>query len=264
MKRRLISIFLFILIFPFPIIAQQELDSSRFGDYIEEDLNGFTRSLTIRNFVYTGASTGALYLLSFKDEDILEAVQNKYKGWIKTYLDITNEFGNPIYVLPGAGGIFGISMLTNDTKFQDAAFTSLESVAVSLVFVGAIKSLVGRARPFERKGAHFFHPFTFKNKYNSFPSGHTSTAFAFSVPWLVYYPNIFTYSLILIPTGTAFARIAKDKHWFTDVIAGGLIGALTGYWLAKSHEDSSTELKKDSSKAKVMPLIYFQMSCLNG
>ncbi len=256
----IISILLFILSLPYPIAAQQDLDENRFRDYLEADLRGLNESLTVKTGFITAYTTGALYLLSFKDEEVRQAVQRGYGGWKKTYLDITNEVGNPLYTLPVAGGFFGLSLLTDNGKFQDASFTSMESVVVSLFFVGGIKVLVGRARPYAYRGPHYFSPFSFKKQFHSFPSGHTSTAFAFTVPWIVYYPNFFTYSLLIVPTGTALARIAKDKHWLTDVIAGALVGGLTGYGLAKWNKKSREELLETASEDVALPLLYFRYS----
>jgi membrane-associated phospholipid phosphatase len=236
----LLPIFLWITL-PVSGFSQSELGNDRFLDYLEADYDGLAEALTNSSTLYTaGVVTGQLYLLSFFDEDIRQGVQKQYHGWKKVYLDITNELGHPVYALAGAGSIYGISLLTDNQKFQDAAFTSVVTIVTTVVMVVGIKALVGRARPHQGEGPHHFRPLSFKN--SSFPSGHTSTAFSLVTPWVVYYPNILTYSLLALPTGTAFARIAKDKHWFTDVVAGGLIGGLTAYLFAESNKDERKEL----------------------
>lgn len=72
---------------------------------------------------------------------------------------------------------------------------------------------------------------------NSFPSGHTATAFMGAEflrreywhvsPWI----GVAGY---VVATGTGFMRMYNNKHWFTDVIAGAGIGILSveaAYWL---------------------------------
>ena len=34
----------------------------------------------------------------------------------------------------------------------------------------------------------------------------------------------------------AFARIYSNQHWFSDVLAGALLGAITGFVIAGWHE----------------------------
>lgn len=72
---------------------------------------------------------------------------------------------------------------------------------------------------------------------NSFPSGHTATAFAGAEllrreywhvsPWI----GVAGYA---VAAGTGFFRMYNDRHWLTDVMAGAGIGILSvqaAYWL---------------------------------
>jgi undecaprenyl-diphosphatase len=95
-----------------------------------------------------------------------------------------------------------------------------------------LKSAFGRARPFQNQGALEFRPFSGNT---SFPSGHSTTAFAFITPWLLYYPNAFTPGLLVLGAGTAFTRLLTDNHWFTDIVAGSAIGFATAYVLTNRH-----------------------------
>jgi hypothetical protein len=78
--------------------------------------------------------------------------------------------------------------------------------------------------------------------YNSFPSGHTTTAFVgaemmnqefgWRSPWY----SVAGYSMA---TGTAFLRIMNNRHWLSDVVAGAGIGMLStkfSYWLYSKWE----------------------------
>lgn len=73
--------------------------------------------------------------------------------------------------------------------------------------------------------------------FNSFPSGHTATAFASAeFLWQEYKDVSIWYGIsgYIIATGTGAFRIYNDRHWLTDVAAGAGIGILctkTAYWL---------------------------------
>ena len=99
--------------------------------------------------------------------------------------------------------------------------------------VNAAKFVFGRERPIHQEGPYDFDFVEMGS--TSFPSGHTATAFALITPWVIYYPGPITYSLMAIPVGTAIARVAKGRHWLSDVSAGAAIGFSIGQYLAKKH-----------------------------
>jgi hypothetical protein len=181
--------------------------------------------------LYALTATTFLLPVSTRDSDLLGHIQEGYEGSWGTYLDVTNEIGGPLAVIPLIG-IFEASLFTNDTRFQDAAFTSLQAWVYAGVLAGAMKTIFGRSRP-ETGGDP--GDYGFFSGHRSYPSGHTTAAFAIVTPWVMYYPHIATYGLFALSTSTAIARIALDKHWPTDVIAGAALGYFTARWLVDRH-----------------------------
>ncbi|MEM6784417.1 MAG: phosphatase PAP2 family protein [Bacteroidota bacterium] len=168
------------------------------------------------------------------DGPISDELQGQPSGPLGTFLDVGDRLGERKMALPVVA-LFGASLLTDNYRFQDAAFTSMQSAFYATGVAMGLKSLVGRARPYTDDGALAFVPLSPSRDYYSFPSGHTTLSFAVVTPWVIYYPNALTYSLLAVSTGTAIARIAKDEHWATDVLAGAAIGAFTGVFLARRH-----------------------------
>lgn len=72
---------------------------------------------------------------------------------------------------------------------------------------------------------------------NSFPSGHTATAFmGAEFLWQEYKDVSLWYGITgyVIATGTGIFRMYNDRHWLTDVAAGAGIGILStkiAYWV---------------------------------
>lgn len=57
---------------------------------------------------------------------------------------------------------------------------------------------------------------------------------------------------IAVATGTAILRVAADRHWATDVIAGALLGGALGYAIPALHIAFAS---KKESVAVITPAI---------
>ena len=222
------------------IQAQNKIEkpsSERFLNWVIKDPYHITKDLNKNDagfFLLTGFGiTG----ISTQDAITSRSFQSKYRN--SSYLAATNEIGSFKYAGSLSAVLFGTSLLTDNHKFQDAAFTSLQSLIYTKFTVGAAKYAFARERPDHYERTYDFD--FFESNVTSFPSGHTSTAFALVVPWVVYYPNAVTYSMLALPVSTAIARVAKGKHWMSDVAAGAAIGTYWGYKLSKRHLNISRQ-----------------------
>ena len=76
-----------------------------------------------------------------------------------------------------------------------------------------------------------------KTSFDSFPSGHTATAFAGAELFYQEYKDVsgwYGVSGYIVATGVGAFRIYNNRHWLSDVIAGAGIGILStkaAYWL---------------------------------
>src|SRR5689334_24973434 len=89
-----------------------------------------------------------------------------------------------------------------------------------------LKRVTGRKRPCSIEPscwAHLLPPDQF-----SFPSGHTITAFAVSLPMMHYYPQL-SVGLLFCACSIALSRVVLGLHFLSDVLAGAGIGALLGF-----------------------------------
>lgn len=109
------------------------------------------------------------------------------------------------------------------------AFYIFAVIALSGIAANIIKPFVGRARPllWLRDGIYGFDPFGHPYAlWNSIPSGHTTTAFAFAFALAKLYPRAtpvwYAYALCL-----ALSRVMVDAHYLSDVCAGAMLAALT-------------------------------------
>jgi len=222
-----------LLALPSLLHAQSTPSQTRFLRWTYQDAVGLAHDFSQgRTPFYALGAMAMLTPLSTLDKGIDYEI-HEFGGATGNFLDFANELGGPLMNIPVAG-IFAVSLLTDDTWFQDAAFTSLQSLIYAGAMSYGIKYTVGRFRPYEQNGSYRFSPFSGNT---SFPSGHTTAAFAIMTPWVLYYPHPVTYGLFALSTGTAIARIVREKHWATDVLAGGTLGFFTAYYLTRRHQN---------------------------
>ncbi len=101
-------------------------------------------------------------------------------------------------------------------NFSDKTAILATSSILTLITVRSIKAAIGRQRPDGRA-------------FNSFPSGHTATAFMAAEFFRLEYGDISPWLGIAGYTSAALTggmRIYNNRHWLTDVIAGAGIGII--------------------------------------
>lgn len=211
----------------------------RFGHWAVGDVLAVGDALTPTRLGIAAGFVSVLPFLSFQDDDVGRSAPYLRGEVGSPVLNVADQFGHARMQWV-TGGLFLATLATDDARLQDAAFTSFQSGVYAMLLSGAAKGLFGRVRPYEVDDPARFRPFS---GHRSFPSGHTTLAFAIATPWAVYYPGPLTYGLMGLSTVTAAARLTTEHHWFTDVVAGAAIGTLTGYWLAKRHLRDTTPLR---------------------
>jgi membrane-associated phospholipid phosphatase len=137
--------------------------------------------------------------------------------------------GTAVYLIGRANG---------DRRVQSVGLHSVESILLADILGGGIKLVAGRQRPY----VDVRTPNNFQlwrglsgDKYRSFPSGHTITAFAFAST--VTRESRFWWPRATWYVGTVFyggaslvglSRMYNNQHWASDVMAGAAIGTLVG------------------------------------
>ncbi len=155
-------------------------------------------------------------LVSQKEQIQKEIVEN---GERKTYIDDYLQY-SPIIATYGLN-ICGIKGKHN---FKDRTIILAMSYATMGIAVNSMKRIFKEKRPDS-------------NALNSFPSGHTATAFmgaeflnkeySETKPWIGYIGYA-------VATTTGCLRVYNNRHYFNDVIAGACIGIMStkfAYWL---------------------------------
>ncbi len=116
------------------------------------------------------------------------------------------------------------SWINQDTDLRKDAVYIGSSVAGALVVTMGMKYIVNRERPYERYPDRV-HPFSTEPD-PSFPSGHTSAAFALATSLSIRYPKWYVIAPSAVwACSVGVSRMNEGVHYPTDVLAGAALGA---------------------------------------
>ncbi len=104
-----------------------------------------------------------------------------------------------------------------------AAWTACGAGAILFL---VLKKLTGRKRP-NALEPHCWATLLPPDQF-SFPSGHTITAFAFTIAVGSFYPHLMG-ALLFCALSVATSRIVLGMHFLSDVVVGAMLGAGLGY-----------------------------------
>jgi hypothetical protein len=157
-----------------------------------------------------------------------------------TFVTQVERFGMQ-YAAGVVGGFYLVGALTDD---ENARQVAQDSIAASLIASGiitpAIKLVTGRSRPRDEVGIYHFKPFS--NGNSSFPSGHTTEAFAVASVVANHYEETWvTCTAYSIAGLVGLARTYHRAHFASDVLAGAMIGTLVGKSVVAHNADLRSE-----------------------
>lgn len=146
-------------------------------------------------------------------------------SWDRAAKNVQKLGGTPSVLI--AGGTYLAGVAFKDPEVRATGIDTMVTMGLAqLLLTIPLKTVAGRSRPSEGKGTHDFHPL---NGGASFPSGHTTQAFALASvisehadrPWV----SGLSYGLAGL---VGLSRVEQRQHFLSDVVAGGLIGTFVG------------------------------------
>lgn len=172
-----------------------------------------------------------LLVTGLGDEGLREEFQEHRGGTTNSVARVGNAIGDPVYVIPAIGVSYLAGQLTGNHNLTRLAWNAGRAALVASGVTTALKYTIGRTRPSRDGDSDHFQPF---GGATSFPSGHTTLAFAMATVIADETHDSWSDPLVYAAaTVTAYARVNDDRHWVSDVFAGALVGHLSARFLSR-------------------------------
>ena len=191
------------------------------------------------DWITAGWVAGGTGMFIALDEEINSAFKNNRSIYTEKFMDIFEPFGNGAYTLPGLAAFYIFGHFNENEKAKRTTLIATESFLITGLYTTVLKYSFGRHRPRTGNSSTSFDAFSTNRNYNSFPSGHTSTAFAIATVVANEYektPYIKPISYG-IATLTGLSRINYEAHWASDVFLGAALGYFTSKTLLRLHNN---------------------------
>jgi hypothetical protein len=230
--------------------AAQTPSRPTFGRLLREDLKQVFTSparLRGRGWAATALAVGSLAAIMGSEKGDVDAEMPEGSSFERNLASTFEPLGaEGSFAVLGAFALAGA--IGQDRHAEDVA---LDGAISSLIAGGLIspflKESLGRHRPHDSASATDFQPFSGNA---SFPSGHTTQAFAIASVIATEYPRpwveVASYGSAAL---VGYARVLHDRHYGSDVLAGALIGTLVGREVARHNE------LRRSEHVAVLPLV---------
>lgn len=237
-----------ILFFSFPLSAQN--DNGKGFDVLMSDLKiSLTDGLNVysspakfdsRDWLKTGAVLLTTAAFIPFDKDIRNEFAKNHTKTKDKISDFGNAYGNAITPVVAGIGMYGYGLFSKDKYVRETGRMLLEAVLFASLLTDASKIIIGRSRPYTDRGPYFFKMFQFKSEFFSFPSGHSTVAFATSSVLANRINNTYiSIGIYVFSSITALSRIYSDKHWASDVVIGSAIGYFVGDFISSNKKNSN-------------------------
>ena len=225
------------------VFSQNKYDFPQFwhetGDFIKQPTkwNG-------SDWLKIGIISGATLLTMQVDEPIRGLALEDRSYYYSVPIEAGRIYGELYSPMVLFAGFAAHSLITHNASSRKTAYeigqASLYTGTITLI----LKTAFGRSRPYMNAGATSYHPFTFRDDYNSLSGGHAATAIVLSTilsrnagpKWLkivAYFPAALT----------PISRIYQDWHWASDNVLGGAIAFFVATWVVDLHEKKDKEMQ---------------------
>ena len=197
---------------------------------------------TWRDGALAGGFTGLTVAMFPVDRSLARRLQDSSAQANRFFKNASKDiqyFADPGSIVIGIG-MYGVGRFAHWRSVEDLGLHGAEAVAVSGIVTALLKDVAGRARPYVSADTsphdfHFGRGFAGGGGYKSFPSGHSTAAFAAASVVTSESQRWWPHGIWLVApamyggaTLVGLSRMYNNAHWASDVALGAAIGTFSG------------------------------------
>lgn len=243
----------------FSVVLISSIIFSQIEDSAEEDFEKFIevggdlftapKNFESEDWINLSATIGLTGLAMLVDHDLKHFSQSNKTEFLTTVFKIDDYYHTEL-MAASIVLLYGFGLIDENNEVRNLSLRLAEATVYSTIINMGFKFIGGRSRPFYTDSPFEFEPFKTNYEQTSFPSAHSTLAFAYSTVMAKEYQNFFWkfgwYSVAVL---TAYARIYNNEHWLSDVIFGSAIG----YFVGEFVNNHPTNQKTDSVSEPTLP-----------
>jgi hypothetical protein len=206
-----------------------------------------------QDYWMVGGIAAVVAASSALDRTVRNEMPHNENGWRKTVDDIGHAYQGPLVVFGTAGSLYAAGLIADEPSLRRTGAEVVEAYCIAGAGTQAMKHLVGRKRPYNEEGPFTFTGPSLKNSNLSFPSGDATVAFALSAVLAAEAKSV---PVTIIAYGlagmTAYQRLNRDQHWFSDVLGAAVWGSAVGmgvvHWNRKYEATKGVSLNASTNE----------------
>ncbi|MEO7369016.1 MAG: phosphatase PAP2 family protein [Gemmatimonadaceae bacterium] len=223
----------------------------------------FTRDDALLGLAFAGL-TVAMFPLDKSAERRLRSPSSSENKFINGTTKGFEIIADPGSIVIGSA-MYVAGRLTNHNTLEDIGLHMTESIVLGSSATILLKGVLGRSRPFVTNGTDP-RDFKFGKGFGnadrqSFPSGHTTAAFAAAASVTSEMKRVYPGSTWIVgpvmygsATMVGLARMYHNKHWASDVALGAAVGTFSGLKVVRySHNHPGNPVDRRLLRAVVQP-----------
>ena len=215
------------------------------------------------------AGTAAVFLVDKPLQKAALKLRNRNTAVNDVSKFVTN-FGG-LYEGYTLAGLAAYGLVFKDKKIVTTTLLATQSYVTAAALQTVIKFLAGETRPSyygpeQVASPRFLGPFskiqrdaTGRKTYSSFPSGHTTVAFAAATVFASEYRDQPVVPIIAYSAASliGISRVTENMHWATDVLVGAALGFLSGKQVVNNYHRYAKLKAPDQPKNSVTFTLHY-------